>query len=1021
MREDAHRLIVQALAAAGRKAEALKHYQDLVALLKRELNTEPDAATKSLIVELRSTQPLGRSPTVKEVAKPAIGQPDERSIALPPIPKMSRDSAEEAIAERCPARSDAATPAMAARSAAPDRRQLTIMVCTMVASTPLSADLDPEEMSERIAPFHKVVTDVATRFGGFIAQYLGDGVHVYFGYPAAHEHDAEQAVRAGLATLDAVGALKASSGVTLRARAGIATGLVVVGEQVGTGNAQQRIAIGETPNLAARLQAMAAPGEVVIAASTRRLVGRMFDCHALGADKLKGLPPSMEAWQVRGESAGVSRFDARRAGALSPLVGRQEEMELLLRRWHQAKAGEGRVVLLSGEPGIGKSRIAESLLARLEGEPHACLRYFCSPHHTHSPLHPFVAQIERAANFEPGDSADAKLDKLEALLKATAKDVPRDVALVAELLAVPLDGRYPAVEVSSQQKREMTLSALLHQLEGIAAPSPVLIVSEDIHWIDPTSLDLLDRMVGRFADLPVLMVVTFRPELQPTWVGQPHVTMLPLSRLGRRDSAGIIGSVTKDKALPNAVVEQILTHTDGVPLFIEELTSTLLESGLLRETTDRYVLDGPLPRLSIPTTLQASLVARLDRLASVKDVAQIGAAIGREFSHNLIAAVSALAPMDLDAALERLTASGLISRRGTPPVATYSFKHALVQDAAYLTILKSRRRQLHASIAKLQVERFPAMAESLPEVIAHHFTEAGLPSQAIDYWLKAGREAIKRSANLEALDHIRKGLDECRKLAPSERVAASRAELDLLSAMPAPLIAVSGWSSPELETVYARAKDLCSEVGSREAEFQIELGRYNLHLLKSEISRADEIADNLLVMAKEDFAPDARQARLLGALRTKALAEFYQAKFAAARTLLDQMMEIYDGERHMVHAYLYGAEPAAVALSYLAWMDAVAGQRTSSEARLRRALRQAADHAFSVCYVQCFAASCAQLWGEPQIVAAQADDAIRLATQHNFQYWLAWGRAHVAVNTLRTVMSPLDRLLPPAGMEKPPA
>jgi hypothetical protein len=377
--------------------------------------------------------------------------------------------------------------------------------------------------------------------------------------------------------------------------------------------------------------------------------------------------------------------------------------------------------------------------------------------------------------------------------------------------------------------------------------------------------------------------------------------------------------------------------------------------------------------------------------------------------------------MDLDAALERLTASGLISRRGTPPVATYSFKHALVQDAAYLTILKSRRRQLHASIAKLQVERFPAMAESLPEVIAHHFTEAGLPSQAIDYWLKAGREAIKRSANLEALDHIRKGLDECRKLAPSERVAASRAELDLLSAMPAPLIAVSGWSSPELETVYARAKELCSEVGSREAEFQIELGRYNLHLLKSEISRADEIADNLLVMAKEDFAPDARQARLLGALRTKALAEFYQAKFAAARTLLDQMMEIYDGERHMVHAYLYGAEPAAVALSYLAWMDAVAGQRTSSEARLRRALRQAADHAFSVCYVQCFAASCAQLWGEPQIVAAQADDAIRLATQHNFQYWLAWGRAHVAVNTLRTVMSPLDRLLPPAGMEKPPA
>ena len=338
-------------------------------------------------------------------------------------------------------------------------------------------------------------------------------------------------------------------------------------------------------------------------------------------------------------------------------------------------------------------------------------------------------------------SAGAKLDKLEALLKPTATNVPRDVALIAELLAVPADGRYPVLAVSPQQKREMTLTALLDQLDGVAAQSPVLIVFEDVHWIDPTSLDLLDRTVARVADLPVLLVVTVRPELQPTWVGQPHVTMLPLSRLGRRDSAGIIGGVTKDKALPDAVVEQVLAHTDGVPLFIEELTSTLLESGLLRETPDRYVLDGPLPPLAIPTTLQASLVARLDRLGSVKDVAQIGAAIGREFSHELIAAVSALAPMDLDAALERLTASGLISRRGTPPDATYSFKHALVQDAAYATMLKSRRRQLHASIAKVLVERFPAMAESLPEVVAHHFTEAGLASEAIGYWLKAGRLA----------------------------------------------------------------------------------------------------------------------------------------------------------------------------------------------------------------------------------------------------------------------------------------
>jgi class 3 adenylate cyclase len=730
LREDAHRVVVRALAATGRKAEALKHYQELAALLKRELNTEPDAATRSLVAELRTTEPPSRSPTVSETDK----------------------------AEAAAVRDDGPSSAAAVRSGSSERRQLTIMACNMVDSMPLSARLDPEDMRDLIAAFHKVVADVVSRFDGFVAQYLGDGVLVYFGYPAAHEHDTEQAVRAGLAILDAVGTLKAASDVTLQARVGIATGLVVVGEQLGTGDTRQRVASGETPDLAARLQAAAAPGEVVIAATTRRLVGRMFDCRALAAIEVKGLPQPVEAWQVRGETAGVSRFEARRVGALSPLVGRQEEMELLLRRWDQAKRGEGRVVLLSGEPGIGKSRIAEGLLGGLEGGPQARLRYFCSPHHSHSPLYPFIAQLEGAAGFERGSGAGAKLDRLEALLKPTAKNAPRDMALIAELLGVPADGRYPALSVSPQQKREMTLTALLDRLDGAAAQGSILIVFEDVHWLDPTSQDLLDRMVARAANLPVLLVVTVRPELQPTWVGQPHVTMLPLSRLGRRDSAGIIGGVAKDKALPDAVVEQVLAHTDGVPLFIEELTSTLLESGLLRETPDCYVLDGPLPPLAMPTTLQASLVARLDRLATVKDVAQIGAAIGREFSHELTAAVSALAPMDLDVALERLTASGLISRRGTPPDATYSFKHALVQDAAYITMLKSRRQPLHASIAKALVERFPALAESLPEVVAHHFTEAGLASDAIGYWRRAGQLASARSANREAVSSFERAL-----------------------------------------------------------------------------------------------------------------------------------------------------------------------------------------------------------------------------------------------------------------------
>jgi predicted ATPase len=483
----------------------------------------------------------------------------------------------------------------------------------------------------------------------------------------------------------------------------------------------------------------------------------MFDCRALAAVERNGLPQSVEAWQVRGEMAGVSRFEARRRGALTPFVGRQEEMDLLLRRWDQAKAGEGRVVLLSGEPGSGKSRIAESLLDKIEGEPHARLRYFCS-HHAHSPLHPVIAQLEQAAGFEPDSSAGAKLDKLMSLLEPTSTNLSRDVALVAELLAVPADERYPALAVSPQQKREMTLMALLDQLEGAAAQTPVLIVFEDVHWIDPTSLDLLDRAIARVANLRVLLVATFRPDFQPTCVGLPHVTTLPLSRLGRRDSASIISGITQGKALPDAVVEQILAHSDGVALFLEELTSMLLENGPLRETTERYVLDGSPPPLAVPTTLQASLVARLDRLGSGKDVALIGAAIGREFSQELIAATSAMAPSELDAALERLTASGLMSRRGTPPHATYLFKHALVQDAAYATMLRNRRRQLHASIAKVLVERFPALAQNRPEVVAHHFGEAGSANEAIGYWRRAAELAIARSAMREAVSSFERAL-----------------------------------------------------------------------------------------------------------------------------------------------------------------------------------------------------------------------------------------------------------------------
>ena len=758
MREDAHRLIVRALAVTGRKAEALKHYEDLAALLKRELNTEPDAATQSLIAQLRSARPSGSA-----------------RASAPPDSVHELKSEDAAFA----AQDDDTSLSRSLHPGGRQQRQLTIMACHLIGAIPLAAERDPEDIHDQINAFHQLATNIAARFHGFVAQYQGSGVLIYFGYPAASEHDAERAVRAGLAIIDAVRTLPARSGAAPRASAGIATGLVVISEKLAPGDRRQHVAIGETPDLATRLQTAAAPDEVVIAAGTRRLLGKSFDYHALPDIEVKGLRQPMSAWQVLGEAVGVSRFDARRVDSSSALVGRREEIELLLRRWNQARSGAGRVVLISGEPGIGKSRILESVLARLEEEQHSRLRYHCSPHHVHSALYPFITQLEGAANFGPGTGAGARIDRLETLLKPATANLARDVALIAELLGVPMDGRYPALAISPQEKREMTLEAILNQLSGATTQKPLLIVFEDAHWIDPTSLDLLDAMVARAANLPVLLLIAVRPEFNSSWVGQPHVTVLPLSRLGRSDSAGIIGGVTRGKVLPDAVVEQILARTDGIPLFIEELTRSLLEHELLRETSDSYVLEGPLPPLATPTTLQASLAARLDLLGAVKDVASIGAAIGREFSYELIASVSALAPADLDAALERLTASGLVSRRGPLPQASYAFKHALVQEAAYITMLKSRRRQLHADIARVMVERFPVLAAGQPEIVAHHFTEAELAREATGYWIEAGRLAHGRWANREAASFFEQALRVLETLPETRATMAQAIDLRL--------------------------------------------------------------------------------------------------------------------------------------------------------------------------------------------------------------------------------------------------
>ena len=683
----------------------------------------------------------------------------------------------------------AATPVAAPDTLAPaeaERRQLTVMFCDLVGSTALSTRFDPEDLRELIGDYHRAVADTVGRFDGFVAKYMGDGVLIYFGYPQAHEDDAERAVRAGLAVIEAVGRLPARE--DLRVRLGIATGLAVVGDLIGEGAAQERGVVGETPNLAARLQALAAPNTLVIGEATRRQVGGLFELADLGPQALAGFAEPQRAWQVLSESDMLSRFEALRSGE-TPLVGREEEVELLLRRWEQAKSGEGRVVLISGEPGIGKSRLTAALSEHIGTEPHTRLRYFCSSHHQNSALYPVIVQLERAAGFERDDGPEAKLDKLETLLGPAAEI--GDVSLLVELLSVPGGDRFAPLELSPQRKKERTFAALVRQLEGLARTQPVLMIFEDLHWIDPTSREFLDLVLARIDRLPVLLAATFRPEFQPPWVGQAHATVIALNRLGRGDGAVMVERLAGNAALlPPDVIAEIVERTDGVPLFVEEMTKAVLEAGA--ERGGEIAASVPWAGLGVPATLQASLMARLDRLGpAAKGVAQIGAAIGREFSYELAASVGELAEERLQDTLQRLVDAGLVFQRGTPPEAAYLFKHALVQDTAYSTLLRGPRRQLHARIAEALTAHYPELMDSQPELFAQHYAEAGLVEKSAAYWGKAGHRSAARSAMAEAAAQFRKGLDQLALL--PDTPARQRQELEFWSALGAVLRSLKGY------------------------------------------------------------------------------------------------------------------------------------------------------------------------------------------------------------------------------------
>jgi class 3 adenylate cyclase/predicted ATPase len=919
---------------------------------------------------------------------PELTEADLRELGLPLGP---RKTVLKAICSQAPA-----VTAVTAGGTAPaggtklafaseaDRRQLTVMFVDLVGSTALALGRDPEETREMMQAYHNAVSIEINRYEGHVAKFLGDGVLAYFGWPQAHEDEAERAVRAALRVTKAVAALAAPDGTALAARVGIATGLVVVGELFGEGEARERPVIGETPNLAARLQGVAEPGGVVIAESTRRLLGEAFMYQDLGTVPLKGFPGPVRAWLIIGEGAAESRFEAQHGVSTTVLVGRDQELALLLDRWEQAKEGEGQIVLLGGEAGIGKSRLLLALRDQLAKVPHTCLSHFCSPFHTNSALHPVVGLLERAAGIRRGEPSEEQLDKLEAMIRLATENVQESAAILADLLAIPGGDRYRPLELSPHQKKERTFQALLEQIRGLSKKQPLLAIYEDVHWADPSMLELLDRGIDEVQCLPILMIITFRPEFVPRWTGHGHVTALFLSRLGRKQGTAVVERIAGGKLLPQEVLEQILAKTDGVPLFVEELTKTVIESGLLEDRGSHYELLGPLPPLAIPTTLQDSLMARLDRLAPVKEVAQIAACIGREFRHDLLRAVTPLDEDALQRALNELLAAELIFRRGLATDVIYSFKHALVQDIAHESLLKSRRQQIHARIAEVFQESYPARAEVEPEMIALHLTEAGLAEKAVGYWLRAGRIAAGRSANLEAITHLTKGLEALKSCPPGPD--RDRQELALQTAIGGPLIAIYGYTAPQLGNAFARAHALCKELHDTDALFATLSGKFIFHFV-----RGDPGAMRDLVAEAESAARDTRDVALeLSAHRLAALADMYAGDFLGARSEFEIILSRYDPSANRPAPVHYIHDPKASALPYLAIVLWLLGYPEQAKRASRAAFEYAAElnQTNLTAHVRIYGgAGPAELMGDVAATRAHADAVIDLADQHSLNYW----------------------------------
>jgi predicted ATPase/class 3 adenylate cyclase len=858
-----------------------------------------------------------------------------------------------------------------------ERRQLTVMFCDLVDSTSLSTALDPEDLQEVIGAYNRCVAQNVAHFDGFIARYMGDGVLIFFGYPQAHEDDAERAVRTGVALVDAIGKLEAPR--RLQTHVGIATGLVVVGDLIGDGDARSQDVVGETPNLAARLEALAAPDTIVIADSTRAQIGAIFEVEDLGPLRLKGFAEPQRAWRILGTSRVHSRFEALRSGQ-TPLVDRTEEIALLLQRWAQAKDGAGQVILLSAEPGVGKSRILAALDEHLQDEQHTRLRFFCSPYHQDSALYPIIAYLEQAADFQRDDLPETRLNKLVALVAPTWS-AEYDIALLADLLSLPEAAIYPLPDFTPERKKEKTFEALMRQFASLARQRPVLMIFEDLQWVDPTSRELLDMIIERMERWAMLLTATFRPEFQPLWTGRPRVTLLSLSRLDRHYAREIVQQLKGETVtLPSDVADEIVERCDGVPLFLEELTKSVLEQSASVDRARAVVSTVPAASPTVPPTLQASLMARLDRLGPVvKEVAQIGATIGRGFSFELLTAVASRHRSELQSAITMLVEAGLLFRHGNPSEEGLLFKHALVQEAAYGTLLRGPRQLLHSRIADALLSTSNAKSVVAPEIVAQHLQNAGRSGEAMVYWRRAAEQAVRRAANREGIEHFRRALSLL-EMQP-ETAERGRTELEILSRLSAALMNVHGRSAPEVGDIVERAAEVGRRLESSAALAPTMANLWRLNLGRGRIDQADEISADLFRIARE--VGDAEI--MLQAHHTAWPARWVRGLLAEASEHARAGLLLYDEERHAHHRDIYfGHDPAMCALAVdgvVQWARGYPARAACREEKAITLARKLKD-APSLAHALWLACESRTARGDPAAVIHMARELLSLSEQN---------------------------------------